>query len=317
MQGERGAIAAFFRRIDRGDFVALPPDPQRYDQGEGHAEARAVAKRRRIGHPHWVFWHRQTDWVFDGDGDLTAGLLIHWGGDHARVRATLSGIPAPFRIVDHGPGGAFEIVSDALAARNEKPFPDPSDTAAVKDRIRRLTAPLEKRRPEGWSSAERDWLAAVLAHGDLAAQAYAVRWAVQIPDLDDEAFEALMSDWKRIYSHAPRDVLVWTFLDALAAREDPRLDEVLDECERRKSSVFRGGAAYFLLHRALPEDLERLHRLAQLTPVISAAVQGWVKVRAAVDGRDARDVAAQALSDGLFSEAAAQTLARIAERGIR
>jgi hypothetical protein len=59
LAGERSAIAAFLRSIDVGDFVALPPNPQRYDQDEGHDEAREVARERGIAAPNWVFWHRQ------------------------------------------------------------------------------------------------------------------------------------------------------------------------------------------------------------------------------------------------------------------
>lgn len=315
--GERAVIAAFFRSVDRDDVVALPPSRERFDQDEGHDEALEVARQRGIARPHWIFWHQQAAWVFDGAGNLTAPLNVNWGGDHERVAAVLSTIPAPFRVVDLGPGGVFEIHSDALAQRRLEPFPEVSDTAAVKPRLKQITA--QRRKDTEWSDEEVAWMNEVLTHGEVAAQGYVVRWLAGSARLTDGAFEVLVDRWRRIYAAAPRDVLVTGLLRSLEERGDPRLDEVIEVCLGRSRYTFAYGVAMFLAGRGDPADLPRLYGLALTpgkyahSPGNSVALDGWVRIRAAYEGRPVRDVAAEALGDPGFDEAARRRLSRLAE----
>jgi len=326
MISERDAPAAFFRSVDRGAMVVLPPNPERFDQSEGHDEAQEIARSRGLSSPDWMFWHRQSAWVFDGDGNLTAGLLIHWGGEHARVAEALAGLPEPVRVIDHGPGGAFEITSDALAARQAEPFPEVADTAEVKKRIALITA--KRRKDAEWSDVEIAWLNGVLTHGELAAQGYVVRWIAGSERLTDDALEALLTNWKRIYTAAPKDVLVWDLLRTLQRRDDPRLEGIVDECVSRSRYTFSSGVAHFLVERGragqgTPADLPRLYQLACTpgkhghTPGNGAALRGWLQLRADVEGRTVAEVAAEAQSDPGFDAAALGVLRKEVDRGNR
>lgn len=310
-------LTRFFRSIDHGDVIALPPDPERYDQGEGHDEAREEAVRRGVDNPTWLFWHRQAAWVFDGDGHLVAALRINWGGDHARVADLLARLPEPFRVTDNGPGGVFEITSAAAADRAAAGFPDVADTAAVKNRIKQIAArPADARSPEEWQ-----WLNDVLVGGDLAAQGYVVRHLAGTEHLTDEAFEALMTNWRRIYSKAPKDVLVWDLLRTLHRRGDPRLQDTISVSAQQKRWTFRAGVAAFLKELGDPAGLPVLYQLAlepgryEHTPGNAMALRGWIEVRAAQEGRTVADVAAEALQDPSFDAAARRALDRIATRG--
>lgn len=115
MSIEQSQIAAFLSTLDGGDFIALPPSRESVDQEERHDEARAVAARRGATNPSGVFWRHQSGWEFDAVGNLSSDLLLHWGGDHARILGAVSAIAVPFRVLDHGPGRAFKIVSDVAA----------------------------------------------------------------------------------------------------------------------------------------------------------------------------------------------------------
>ena len=157
-----------------------------------------------------------------------APLLVHWGGDHDRAAALLADLPFPLRVIDGGSDGAFQIVSDAAPGRLAEPFPPVTDTPAVKDRIRRVTA--ERRKDSEWSDAEVDWMNAVLRGGDRAAQGYVVRHLAGSERISEEAYETLLGDWARIYVKAPKDVLVWDMLRTMERRGDPRRDEVIETC---------------------------------------------------------------------------------------
>ncbi|HEX7825734.1 MAG TPA: hypothetical protein VF477_12580, partial [Mycobacterium sp.] len=199
---ERQSLVDYFRDIDGGDVVALPPWRAGYEKSEGHAQARGEAARRGVADPVWVFWHRQAAASFDAQGKLTAPLRINWGGDHDRVAELLAGMPEPFRVKDNGPGGVFEITSGALATRAEAPFPAVADTADVKARVQFIAS----RKAEERTDAEWAWLNRVLVDGDRAAQGYVVRHLAGAEQLTDEALETLMTDWVSIYAKSPTDV---------------------------------------------------------------------------------------------------------------
>ncbi|WP_114558976.1 hypothetical protein [Desertihabitans aurantiacus] len=316
MPSERALLTAFFRSVDIGDVVALPPSG-RLDQSEGHDEARAEAARRGIERPHWLFWHTQAAAAFDADGQLTGPLRINWGGDHARVAEVLSRLPEPFEVTSHGPDGVFEITSRAVADRAGEPFPDVTDTAAVKARIALVTArPAEQRTEAEWA-----WLNEVMVGGDVAAQGYVVRWLVDPDRLTDEALEALLARWPQIYSAAPKDVLVWRFLTALHRRGHPALEDVVATSVRRRGWTFQSGVAHFLAELGDPDRLPTLYQLALTpgrsahTPGNGAALDGWLRIRAASEGRELRDVAAEALTDPAFDPAARRRLQRVVDRG--
>lgn len=315
---ERALLTDFFASLDGGDVIAMTPSQAGGEQAEGHDVAREVARRRGSADPVWVFWHQQSAWVFDGNGDLTAPLLIHWGGDHDRVAAILAGVPAPLRLVDHGPRGAFGIVSDDMERRRSRGFPDVADTPAVKDRIRLITG--ERRQDSEWTEDEVAWMNEVLECGDRAAQGAVVRWLAGSERLTDAAYEALVGDWQRIYVAAPTDVLVWTFLRSMAARGDERLENVIEACVARPRHTFSAGVAYFLGERGDPADLPRLRQLAVTpgkyahSPGNAPALDGWVRVTALSQGRSEADVAEEALDDPAFDAGAVKRLSRIAAR---
>ncbi len=317
MPSERALLTSFFRSVDTGDVVALPPPGDRFDQSEGHAEAREVAARRGIGRPHWLFWHRQAATVFDADGQLTGPLRINWGGDHDRVAAVLAGLPAPFEASSTGPDSVFLITSRETAGRAAAPFPDVTDTAAVKARIKLVTArPAAER-----SEAEWQWLNDVLVGGELAAQGYVVRHLVDPDRLTDEALQVLLERWPQIYGAAPEDVLVWRFLTVLHQRGLPQLEQVITTSAKRKRWTFQAGLAHFLAELGDPARLPLLHQLAQTpgryehTPGNSPALRGWLRIRAAHEGRPLAEVAAEALDDPGFDAAARRALRRVVERG--
>lgn len=314
---ERQQLREFFASIDHGDVIALPPDSERFDQGEGHDQAQDEADRRGVASPTWLFWHRQAAHVFDDNGDLTGPLRINWGGDHARVGALLATLPEPFRVTDNGPGGVFEISSAAETDRASSPFPDVTDTAAVKARIKLITA----RKAGERTPAEWQWLNDVLIGGDLAAQGYVVRHLAGTDHLTDEALEALMSNWRRIYTKAPTDVLVWDLLRTLHRRGDPRLADTITESAQPKRWTFRAGVAHFLTELGDPAGLPILYELAlepgkyEHTPGNRTALQGWVEVRAAHEGRTMTEIATEALADPNFDVAARRALEKIVARG--
>lgn len=323
MPDEKSRIAKFLRTIDADDLIALAPSSGRFDQEEGHDEARQVAAARGIDNPSWVFWHRQSAWVFDANGDLVSGLLMHWGGDHDRVLTALTALPAPFRVIDHGPGGAFEIVSDSTDARRNANFPDVADTKAVKARIKAITGPVERRKPETWTPAELGWFESVLLQGDLAAQGAVVGWITKSPKVSVAALDHLVENWTSIYSKAPKWVLVSDLLCELDRRSDPRLDTLLDGMEKRKAWVYRAGASDFLAERLLANprgdtaeaDLERLARFAHdpgrypHLPGNIIALDGLVEALVLREGKSEAEVAAALLEDATFDEAARNALA--------
>lgn len=329
MQSERSRIVEFLGEIDADDLVALPPSRERFDQQEGHAEARQVAAARGIADPSWVFWHHQSEWVFDANGDLSAGLLLHWGGDHERVLAALTAIPAPLRVIDHGAGGAFEIVSDHAEARRTADFPDVSDTKAVKARIQAITGPVARRKPDTWTPEELAWFERVLLEGELPAQSAVVGWITKSPGLSAEGVDHLVANWTSIYPKAPNWVLITDLLHLLDQRGDERLNAMLDIAEKRRGYVFRAGASLFLTdrlranpHAATAEaDLERLARFAhdpgryEHTPGNGIALRGLVEMLALRRGQQQSDIAAALLQDSTFDASARNALNKIAHPG--
>ena len=314
---ERQSLVDYFRDIDGGDVVALPPWQAGYEQSEGHAEARDEAARRGVADPVWVFWHRQAAASFDAEGQLTAPLRINWGGDHDRVAELLAGLPEPFRVKDNGPGGVFEITSGALATRAEAPLPAVADTADVKARIQLIAS----RKAEERTDAEWAWLNRVLVDGDRAAQGYVVRHLAGAEQLTDEALETLMTDWVSIYAKSPIDVLIWDLLRTLRTRSDPRLDDIVAKAAKRKRWTFAAGVADFLSEVGDPAGLPLLYELAltpgryEHTPGNGAALRGWVRIRAEHEGRSVATVASEALQNNAFDAAARKALQTIIDTG--
>lgn len=326
MSSERSILVKFFRSIDANDFVALAPSRERFDQDEGHDEARRVAAERGVTDPSWVFWHRQSAWAFDNNGNIASGLLLHWGGDQDEVRNALAGIPAPLRVIDHGPGRAFEIVSDAAQSRLDADFPEIADTTAVKARIRAITDPVPRRKPETWTVEEHAWFEDVLLRGDVGAQAAVVGWITKSPNLSDTCVEHLVTNWTSIYPKAPDWVLISDFLEQLDRRNDPRLNDVLDITEKRKRYAFRDGASCFLTNRLRADphaasaqtDLDRLARFAHdpgrydHSPGNYTALKGLVEILALRESRSEAEVAITLLSDPSFDVSARNYLTKVA-----
>ncbi|MGV0812843.1 hypothetical protein ABQF34_12865 [Mycolicibacterium boenickei] len=314
---ERQVLVNYFRDIDGGDVVALPPWQAGYDQSEGHDEAREEATRRGVADAVWMFWHRQAAAAFDAQGQLTGPLRINWGGDHHRVAQLLAGLPEPFRVKDNGAGGVFEITSTAVATRAEAPFPAVADTAEVKARVKLITSQKAEERTD----AEWAWLNRVLVDGDRAAQGYVVRHLAGAEQLTDEALETLMADWVSIYAKSPTDVLIWDLLCTLRKRSDPRLDDLVAKAAKRKRWTFAAGVAHFLSEVGDPAGLPLLYELAltpgpyEHTPGNGAALRGWVRIRAEHEGRSVADVASEALRDPAFDAAARNGLQKIIDAG--
>lgn len=329
MSNERDVIVKFLRAIDGGDLIALAPSRDRFDQEEGHHEARQLATARGIADPSWIFWHQQSDWVFDAYGNLVSGLLLHWGGDHERVLTALAEIPPPLHVIDNGLNSAFEIVSDDAEARINADFPSVTDTKAVKARINAITGPVERRDPGTWTPQELAWFESVLIQGDLAAQSAVVGWITKAPQLSPAAVDHLVANWTSIYPKAPDWVLVADLLRQLDRLDDPRLDSLLDLAEKRKGHVFRAGASLFLVDRLRSEphgvssdaDLERLARFAHdsgryaHTPGNGIALRGLVEVLALRENSSRAEIASVLLQDTTFDASARTELNKMANSG--
>lgn len=309
---DRSSLRAFLAEVDGGDVIALAPSGAIYDQGDGHEEARRVAQQRGVADPVWLFWHQQAAASFDATGDLAAPLRINWGGDHARVAAVLARLPERYRVVDHGPGGVFEIERVDAAERASEPYPDPTDpsaTKAVKARIQRVTSRGHVPTPADWS-----WLNRVLVEGDVTVQGAVVRWLAGSPELTETAFETLMAGWAAIYTKAPTDVLITDLLRTLHARGDARLGEVVATAARRKRWTFFSGVSHFLAEHGGPEHEALLLELAQRpgeyahTPGDRTAIDAWLRVRSEVLGVPVATLALVAVPDPGFDRAARRHL---------
>ncbi|MGY5764916.1 hypothetical protein ACXET9_06930 [Brachybacterium sp. DNPG3] len=218
-------------------FIVLPPPTRsRYTQGDGHDDAAELfADRGLDAGTSYAFWSWQRHEVFDADGMLTGPLMLHWGGDHAAVRAGLGTGPEGFEILDGGPTGAFAL--DRIAVRDADGLPDPDDAAGVRRFLEELEEPLDRRR---WhfayrplSAAEEGWLRARVADGLAAVAADPARiddrallgplGILSLRDavaLDDA--RALLGPWRAVHGE---DLAGWegwaAVLRALARAEDP------------------------------------------------------------------------------------------------
>lgn len=191
---DRQTLRIFFTRQNIGDVIALPPDGSVGEQEDGHHAAREEAERRGITNPTWLFWHTQAGASFDSVGNLIAPLRINWGGDHAHVAQILAQLPEPLAARSTGENGVFLIERTDAAEQAAAPYPDLSDTAAVKSRLQRI-----RTHPYQPTQADWDWMNTVIESGDIELQAAAVRYYYPgKPDLTDAAYEALMSNWVKI-----------------------------------------------------------------------------------------------------------------------
>lgn len=148
-------LKKWFKSLHGADFLALPaPTRSRYTRSDGLEDvAEERGERDLPGDTAAVFWHWQShERAFSRKGELVDELYLHWDGPHAVLAARLKGLPAPFTLIDNGPGQAFRV---------GKPFvlPAPEDKRAVPPALDRLG--LAVAAGGSLTREERDWLAAV------------------------------------------------------------------------------------------------------------------------------------------------------------
>ncbi|MFF8806044.1 hypothetical protein [Streptomyces omiyaensis] len=227
-------VKAWWRGLGGDGFLVLPPPGRsRYTQSDGHEDAAELAGRQGLTGPvSFAYWHWQSHGrAFDRSGALTGELLLHWGGEHAVVRAGLGGGPDGFRVVDAGPGGAFRL--DRITRRDGAGLPDPADRDGVRQFLDALAEPLDRGGPflryRPLSPAEAAWLHARLA-GPLELTA-ATRCAVALERRDgltpDET-DRLLHAWREAYPGRPEKWTGWReLLHALLRHEHREVWEVV------------------------------------------------------------------------------------------
>ncbi len=200
-RSDTAIILEWWKGLGDETFVALaPPIRDRYTQSDGHDDHAELAEQ--VGGPvpdSFAFWHWQShERAFPKRGQYVGPLLIHWGGDHATVRAGLGSGPDGFTIIDHGPHGAFEL--DKVTAHDPDGLPAPDDAVGSRKLLERLTAPVS-RSVSRWTyppltEAETAWLQARIdAGGRLESLTGAVR-ALELRDaVSPEDARALGARW--------------------------------------------------------------------------------------------------------------------------
>ena len=120
---DRKALLDWWPTLTAPGFIALPPPAiGRQRPTEAAAEAReAFAAQGMPETSAFAYWLAPDEAAFNRSGSLLGPLSLHWGGDHAVVRAALGTGPAGFTIADGGPGGLF--VFDLETARDADGLP--------------------------------------------------------------------------------------------------------------------------------------------------------------------------------------------------
>lgn len=310
---DRKALATFLKSLDSDDLIALKPDYSRGTQTDGHTDAAEVAQERGItGDYDVLFWHAQSDSrAFDRMGQLVSPLMLHWGGDHARIAALLAGIPEPYLVADQGPEEAFAITSTELDRWTDV-FPMPTDASEVAARVQWL----DNQGRDTWTDADWRWLNDVLREADTRNKSRVADALVKNPDhLDDDALAVLLADWVAIYKAAGDDGEPGGLLELLHARGDDRYDQTLADCLKQRGWRFRWSVAAVLGRHGGPESVATLYSMAtakarQPTTIAAnpPAIRSWLKVRSAAEGRDLAEIALEALADPKFDAPAREDL---------
>ncbi|GAB3293618.1 hypothetical protein EK0264_12495 [Epidermidibacterium keratini] len=228
MTSDLANIKAWWKKLGDDGFVVLPPPTRdRYTQGEGHEDAtELLAERGLPTDTSYAFWQWQSQEAALGSGkDLIAPLLLHWGGDHAVVKAGLGSGPEGYEITDGGPQSAFAL--DRVTVRGADGLPDPSDEAGVRQFLDELDEPLDRRtlpfRYRPLTDAEDDWLHARLAQtSDLERRgeffnALALRNADRAEDAD-----GLQAAWREQYAGDLTEYAEWSQLLVSLLRHEHR-----------------------------------------------------------------------------------------------
>lgn len=274
-------IKHWWKTLSSDAFVALEaPTRSRYTQSDGHDDFVEWADRHRVPRSaSFAYWHWQShERAFDKSGELRAPLLLHWGNDHATVRAGLGAGPDGYEITDHGANGAFSL--DRAVVRDAGGFPDPTDAAGVRQWLEEVNTPLSRARlPYPYrplTAAEQAWLHERMTERSDVDSAAGYLTALELRDqLTRQEAERFGDDWRTRYDGRLKTFPAWRLLFHACVRHDlPLAWESLDAL---------GESGWEVLGEVPTEYARRLLHDAALGGN-TAAIEPWLQVAAVLDG---------------------------------
>ncbi len=302
---DRSRLEAFFRTLDGGSFIALPPSTRRITQSAGHEDAAEKAHKRKLatGAYSYVFWHKQShERAFDKEGNLVAPLLLHWGGDYETVRAALANAPEGLAIEARGEESAFEVRPGLVGSAGK-----PRDGAGVTNE-RAVRARLLAL-PDGGELQAEDarWLREVVAGGPVSAILPAlyelvVHDAELSADLVTQATDRVQADVPAALAGAEEHRATHaleTLLQRLHdAGETTRQQALAEACRASKKPPAVHAYAKTLRLSPTPEAHKEAGRLLRSKPPVdAAALASFILIGARLHDRPAADVALEMASD--------------------
>lgn len=154
---DRAAFSAWWPTLETAGFLALPPPgPGRQDPADAETEARATFAARGLpADGSFACLLARSMKTFNRAGELTGPLPLHWGGDHAVVRAALGAGPSGYTITD-SPDGGFAF--DRASTFDADGLPDPDDPVSVRVFLAELGRRDENGSVRPLLPVEADWL---------------------------------------------------------------------------------------------------------------------------------------------------------------
>ena len=253
---DRQDLIRFFSALDGGgDVVFVRPG----DHTAGEAAQDAAEFLADRGHPDgvWFGWDRAGDDRAFAGGALVAPLTLWYGGEQARAEAMLVTLPEPYEWAhEEGEDAAWFTLSRALS-EEERAYPDPSDEAAVRERIGVIRAEdgLRNDPPKGYWDEDEEipprqplpesdlvWLDEVFANGSTKTRLQALRVA---GPTSDQAVDGVLSDLGALAKGDVADELE-RLLRVLGNEGHTRYDEVVDALAAMRGWAARTAAAKHL-----------------------------------------------------------------------
>ncbi|MEV0648520.1 hypothetical protein AB0I28_24980 [Phytomonospora sp. NPDC050363] len=274
---DRQVLHEWWPTLTAPGFLALPPPGvgrQRAQEAVAEAARTAAAQGLPAG-TSFACWLASGTAVFTRAGALAGPLPLHWGGDHALVRAALGTPPAGYAVTDGGPGAVFAF--DRQTARDAEGLPFPDDRAGVRQFLAGL-------RPEvPLTGAEAAWLHDRLNDlSDLEAIAPFIRALddreLLTPDELDRLLAARRAAGRPGYLRGRR-----ALLRALLRAEHPEAWNLADEDGP--------DAAHALAEVPSERGLQTVRSLVLNTGDVRA-VDPWLRIRRALHERDLAEAAA-------------------------